>query len=82
MQRYECFMNIKQGYPVFHTYVEANSIVRISEVNHFSNVEENMFHQFAKKTNLAQVIYDSIAPSIYGHYEVKQAIAFALFGGT
>ena len=75
-------MNIRQGYPVFNTYVEANSIVRISEVNHFSNVEENMFHKFAKKPDLAQVIYDSIAPSIYGHYEVKQSIAFALFGGT
>lgn len=30
MQRYECSMNVRQGYPVFNTHVEANSIVRIS----------------------------------------------------
>jgi DNA replicative helicase MCM subunit Mcm2 (Cdc46/Mcm family) len=67
---------------VFTTYVEANSIVRLNETNLFSTVEESMFHQFAKKPNLTQIIYNSIAPSVYGHMEVKKSIAFALFGGT
>lgn len=80
--RYECSLNVKQGYPVFSTYIEANSIVKVNEVNQFSSVEESQFHLFAKKSNLAHIIYESIAPSIYGHLEVKKAIAFALFGGT
>jgi DNA replicative helicase MCM subunit Mcm2 (Cdc46/Mcm family) len=38
--------------------------------------------ELAKRPDFAELLYNSIAPSIYGHFEVKQALAFALFGGN
>jgi hypothetical protein len=32
-------MNIRQGYPVFTTFIEANSIVKLNELNFFSAIE-------------------------------------------
>lgn len=40
-----------------------------------------MIQALAKDPNIAQRIYASIAPTIYGHEDVKQAIALALFRG-
>ena len=37
--------------------------------------------KLAKKPNIGRMIIDSIAPSIYGHYHVKTAIALSVFGG-
>jgi DNA replicative helicase MCM subunit Mcm2 (Cdc46/Mcm family) len=35
----------------------------------------------AKKPNIAQILFDSVAPSIWGHSHVKTGIALAMFGG-
>jgi len=79
--RYECSMNIKQGFPVFKTFVEANSLRKFNEANFFDKTKEIEFQNFARKPNLDKIIYNSIAPSIYGHFEVKRALSLALFGG-
>lgn len=36
----------------------------------------------SKIPNIEQKIFNSIAPSIYGHDDVKRAITFAMFGGV
>jgi len=48
----------------------------------FSQQEVNAFKAFAKRSDLFEVISRSIAPSIYGHHDVKRSIACMLFGGT
>lgn len=35
----------------------------------------------ARRPNIAQRIIKSVAPSIHGHADVKEAIALAMFGG-
>lgn len=39
--RYQLNINCKQGFPVFHTFIEANSIKRINDAFMFSNIQEN-----------------------------------------
>jgi len=48
----------------------------------FSQKEINSFRTFAKRADLVEVVSNSIAPSIYGHHDVKRSIACMLFGGT
>lgn len=38
-------------------------------------------HRLARDPNVGERIIDSIAPSIYGHRDIKACIALALFGG-
>ena len=47
-----------------------------------SKEEEQKIIEFSKNPRIRELIRDSIAPSIYGHFEVKQSIAMQLFGGT
>ncbi|MFZ5501331.1 MAG: LAGLIDADG family homing endonuclease, partial [Candidatus Micrarchaeota archaeon] len=44
--------------------------------------EEKRLKDLAKNPEIAEIIFKSIAPSIYGHSEVKKALALQLFGGT
>ncbi len=44
--------------------------------------EEKQIRELAAKPNVHELISQSIAPSIYGYQEMKQAIALQLFGGT
>ncbi len=44
--------------------------------------EEREIRELAKDPQIFDKIWKSIAPSIYGHNEIKQAIALQLFGGT
>ena len=86
MNKYSLNLNIKQGFPVFNTIIEANSIKRMEETE-YDNDEtkkdmEEAYRQLAKRPDLDQDIINSIAPSIYGHEDVKMALALALFGGV
>ncbi|KAL3093092.1 hypothetical protein niasHT_022542 [Heterodera trifolii] len=80
---YDGSLNSRQGFPVFNTVIIANHITRKDRIESDSLTDEDIkaIHELAKHPQIAQQIFCSVAPNIYGHAEVKQAIALALFGG-
>ncbi len=44
--------------------------------------EEDQIRELAKDKHIYEKIVNSVAPTIYGYREIKQAIALQLFGGT
>ncbi|KAL7322233.1 MCM DNA helicase complex subunit [Mucor circinelloides] len=82
---FDASLSTKNGFPVFATIIEAN----------FINKKENMFAAYrlteddtkqilamGKDKRIGKKIMKSIAPSIYGHDDIKRAIALAMFGGV
>jgi len=70
--------------PVFGTFLRANSVEisqkALEEVS-LSEEDEKRIKDFSKDSWIVDVIINSIAPSIYGRWQIKEAIALALFGG-
>lgn len=46
------------------------------------NMQELEFKEFAQRPDSYAKIFSMIAPSIYGHADVKKAVACLLFGGS
>ncbi len=70
---------------IYGRYLEVNSIRSLRrdfEEIEISKDEEKQIADFSKDVQLVKKITESIAPSIYGHTEVKYAIALQIFGGT
>ncbi|VVB65629.1 Minichromosome maintenance protein MCM [Candidatus Gugararchaeum adminiculabundum] len=70
---------------VYSKYLEVNYLQK--EQNDFEDLElsaeeERKIIELSKSPRLFDIISKSVAPGIYGHEEVKQAIALQLFGGT
>eukprot|EP01080_Neovahlkampfia_damariscottae_P000281 gene281-6696_t len=80
---YDASLNSKQGFPVFATVIEANHISK--RVDQFSislsSSDKKKIIQLSKDPKIQQKIIKSIAPSIFGHENIKLAIALSLFGG-
>lgn len=83
INRFDYFSNVKHGFPVFTTIIEANYIRRFGDEDMVDLTEEDKqaIRDLAKQPNMGKKIINSIAPSIYGHQYVKKAIALAMFGG-
>ena len=75
--------NIKNGFPVFKSHIEANSIRRRNELKMGSLGEEDKREilALAKESNVRERIIHSIAPSIFGEKHMKTCVAMAMFGG-
>jgi len=66
-------------------YIEGNSVeILQQEYEEFEITEKDkeLIIQLAASDNIYEKIVKSIAPSIYGHEDVKLAIALQLFGGV
>ncbi|KAI9913447.1 hypothetical protein PsorP6_005447 [Peronosclerospora sorghi] len=77
-------MNIRDGFPVFRTVIEANHIERRADVlgcQLLTADENKQFLRLSKQPDIAQRLINSIEPSIYGHQQVKTALELALFVG-
>ncbi len=75
----------KQKNVVYGLYLQAVTIQKKEkefEELEVSDEEEAMIKELAKDPAIYEKLVRSIAPSIYGHDMVKQAIALQLFGGT
>uniref|UniRef100_A0A0N5BRU2 DNA replication licensing factor MCM2 n=1 Tax=Strongyloides papillosus TaxID=174720 RepID=A0A0N5BRU2_STREA len=81
---YDGSMNAKHGFPVFNTLILANNIVKKDEVEGDGLTDEDIkeIKQLSKDPRIAERIFASIAPSIYGHEDIKKAIALSLFRGN
>jgi len=70
---------------VYSRYIEVNNVKSLKkdfEEIDISKEEEKRIKEMAADPNIEKIIIESVAPSIYGHEEVKWAIALQLFGGT
>ncbi|KAJ4303616.1 MCM DNA helicase complex subunit [Kalmusia sp. IMI 367209] len=82
---YDAALNNKNGFPVFATIIEANYIVKSHDQLagfRLSETDEQQIRQLSKDPNIVDKIVNSIAPSIYGHTDIKTAVALSLFGGV
>jgi replicative DNA helicase Mcm len=69
-------------YAKFLDVVHLHKVEREFEELEITRSEEQELLELAKNPHLVELIVKSIAPSIYGHNELKEAIALQLFGGT
>ncbi|CAI9275262.1 unnamed protein product [Lactuca saligna] len=81
---FDLSLNTKNGFPVFATVIEANHVTKKQDLfSAYKLTEEDKqeIHKLAKDPRIGERIVKSIAPSIYGHEDIKTAIALAMFGG-
>lgn len=69
-------------YAKFLDVLHLQRMEREFEAIEISKEEEEEIRKLAKDPGLFEKIVKSVAPSIYGYSELKQAIALQLFGGT
>lgn len=84
MNKFDYGGNIKHGFPVFNTIIEANNVKRFGDERHVELTDEDKseIRRLSKKPNIADIIFESIAPSIFGHKFIKQGLTLAMFGGV
>ena len=69
----------------FDLYLEGNSVEVVgkeTEVVQISPEEEQQILELAKDPRVHEKIIRSVAPSIYGYEDIKESIAYFLFGGV
>ncbi|THX41520.1 DNA replication licensing factor mcm2 [Aureobasidium pullulans] len=82
---YDAQLNNKNGFPVFATILEANHVVKShDQLSGFRLTEEDEreIRALSKDPQIVNKVINSIAPSIYGHTDIKTAVALSLFGGV
>ncbi|PWY87512.1 MCM-domain-containing protein [Aspergillus heteromorphus CBS 117.55] len=82
---YDAQLNNKNGFPVFATIIEANHVVKSHDQLagfHLTEEDEREIRALSRDPEIVDKIVRSIAPSIYGHLDVKTAVALSLFGGV
>ncbi|MDK2383328.1 MAG: LAGLIDADG family homing endonuclease, partial [Candidatus Korarchaeota archaeon] len=71
--------------PVFDLYIDANYVEvsqKVLEEVAITKEDEERIKELARDPWIRQRIIASIAPAIYGHWDIKEAITLALFGGV
>ncbi|KAI5920947.1 MCM-domain-containing protein [Camillea tinctor] len=82
---YDAQLNNRNGFPVFATILEANNVVKAHDQLagfRLTEQDEHEIRQLSRDPQIVDKIVNSIAPSIYGHTDIKTAIALSLFGGV
>jgi len=82
---YDSSLNRKSGFPVFSTMIEANHVQRREELlssRMLTDEDKKEILKLSKDPALEQKIIQSIAPSIWGHDDLKTSIALSMFGGV
>ncbi|MCH0628998.1 ATP-binding protein [Kocuria palustris] len=86
---YDAGLNIKNGFPVFNTMIEANHIKLKESLSEaagggamWTEQEEREFKELLRQPGIIDKVIALMAPLIYGHKDIKTAIACSLFGGV
>ncbi|KAI0745092.1 MCM-domain-containing protein [Earliella scabrosa] len=82
---FDASLNSKNGFPVFSTILEANHVNKKEDqfaAFRLTEDDEKEIRALARDDRIRKRIIKSIAPSIYGHEDIKTAIALSLFGGV
>ena len=81
---YDGSLNMSNGFPVFATVIQANHIAKKDDkmaVAALTDEDIKAIVQLSKDERIGERIFASVAPSIYGHEDIKRALALAMFGG-
>uniref|UniRef100_A0A672FXN0 DNA replication licensing factor MCM2 n=1 Tax=Salarias fasciatus TaxID=181472 RepID=A0A672FXN0_SALFA len=81
---YDGSLNVSNGFPVFATVILANHIARRDEgvaVAELTDEDVKAIVALSKDERIGERVFASMAPSIYGHEDIKRALALSLFGG-
>ncbi|KAE8612240.1 hypothetical protein XENTR_v10012774 [Xenopus tropicalis] len=81
---YDGSLNTANGFPVFATVILANHITKKDDkvaVGELTDEDVKAIVALSKDERIGERIFASIAPSIYGHEDIKRGLALALFGG-
>ncbi|KAK6176782.1 hypothetical protein SNE40_015016 [Patella caerulea] len=81
---YDGSLNMANGFPVFATVIQANYITKKDDklaAASLTDEDIKAIVQLSKDERIGERIFASIAPSIYGHEDIKKSIALAMFGG-
>lgn len=82
---YDAQLNNRNGFPVFATILEANNVVKAHDQLagfRLTEEDEQAIRKLSRDPAIVDKIINSIAPSIYGHTDIKTAVALSLFGGV
>ncbi|XP_065853028.1 DNA replication licensing factor MCM2 [Euphorbia lathyris] len=81
---FDLSLNTKNGFPVFATVIEANHVTKKQDLfsaYKLTQEDKEEIEKLGKDPRIGERIIKSIAPSIYGHEDIKTALALAMFGG-
>ncbi|KAI2640192.1 MCM-domain-containing protein [Xylaria nigripes] len=82
---YDAQLNNRNGFPVFSTILEANNVVKTHDQLagfRLTEEDEQKIRKLSRDPQIIEKVINSIAPSIYGHTDIKTAVALSLFGGV
>ena len=82
---YDSSLNTKNGFPIFATVIVANHIAKSDlkgETEKMTDDDIRAITELSKDERIGERIIASIAPSVYGHEDIKRALALSLFGGV
>ncbi|KAI4102985.1 MAG: hypothetical protein L6R37_004067 [Teloschistes peruensis] len=82
---YDAQLNNRNGFPVFATILEANHVIKSHDQLagfRLTEQDEREIRALSRDPAIVDKIVASIAPSIYGHADIKTAVALSLFGGV
>lgn len=82
---YDDGLNRNNGFPVFATVIQAVHVSKqAASMTSFRVTDEDIkeIRRLSKEPNIAEKIINSIGPSIYGHQDVKTALALSMFSGV
>ncbi|CAI5470447.1 unnamed protein product [Closterium sp. Yama58-4] len=84
VNNFDAALNTRQGFPVFSTVIEANHVSKRQDAfaaYRLTDEDKEEIMRLSRDPRIAERIIKSIAPSIYGHDNVKTSLALAMFGG-